>query len=94
MLVKLTKERNDVCRVLRRISPGRGTVADLRPSCRNGREGGQRASLTPDEEQCLSISRAEFDEGKEIPMKSALKEICGHLGLSSSPLKSGSELFA
>jgi hypothetical protein len=31
--------------------------------------------LTPEEEECLAISRAEFAEGKDIPLKDVLNEL-------------------
>ena len=75
-MVDLVKERNEVRRVLRRLSPqGVERLKMYAPHVEMEELEDREPPLTPDEEQCLSISRAEFAEGKEIPLKRALKEL-------------------
>lgn len=72
----LIKERNEVRRVLRRLSP-RG-VERLRTYALHvelEEMEDMEPPLTPEEEECLATSRAEFAEGKEIPLKDVLNEL-------------------
>ena len=75
-MTNLIKERNEVRRVLRRLSP-RGVERLRTYALHVEMEERQdlEPPLTPEEEECLAISRAEFAEGKEIPLKDVMDEL-------------------
>ena len=70
------EERKEIYRVLRRLSPK--NVDRLRNSAVHlelEEIEEEEPSLTPEEEECIAIARAEITEGKGRPFKEVLNEL-------------------
>ena len=75
-MTSLIKERNEVRRVLRRLSPqGVERLRTYALHVEMEEMEDREPPLTPEEEECLAISRAEVAEGKDSPLKDVLNEL-------------------
>ena len=70
------EERKEIYRVLRRLSPKNvDRLRNYAVHLELEEIEEEEPSLTPEEEECIAIARAEITEGKGRPFKEVLKEL-------------------
>lgn len=75
-MVNLVKERNEVRRVLRRLSPqGIERLKIYAYHVEKEEMEDPEPPLTQEEEKALAISQTQFADGEGIPLKNVLKEL-------------------